>query len=62
MYESVAQGFEYSLIRLNNALRQVSDYAWSTFHMVLNKPLILNMLGLIQSCESARVRQGAKYG
>ena len=26
--------------------RQVSEYAWSTFHRVLNKPPVLNMVGL----------------
>ena len=31
------------LIWLNNALWQGSEYACSTFHRVLNKPLVLNM-------------------
>ena len=33
-------------ICLNNVLWQGSEYAWSTFQRVLNKPLVLNMLGL----------------
>ena len=36
-YGSVAQGFKYAWIWLNNALWQSSKYAWSTFHRVLNK-------------------------
>ena len=38
-YESIVQGSEYARIWLNNALRHGSEYAWSTFHRVLNKPL-----------------------
>ena len=60
-YASVAQGSEYAWIRLSNALRQGSEYAWSTFHRDLNKPPVLNMLGLIESCEYVRVTQGAEY-
>ena len=45
---------------LNNALWQDSEYAWSTFHRVLNRPPLLNMLRLRiwQCCEYARVTQG----
>ena len=62
-YASVAQGFEYVWICLNNALWQGSEYFWSTFHRVLNKPPFPNMLGLRvwQRCECARVTQGAEY-
>ena len=35
-YASIAQGYEYARIRLNNALWQGFEYAWSTFHRVLN--------------------------
>ena len=40
-----------------------SEYAWWTFHKILNKPLFLNMSGLRiwQGCEYARVTQGAEY-
>ena len=63
VYPNVAQGSEYLWIRLNNALWQGSEYAWSTFHSVLNKPPVLHMpeLRISQSCEYARVVQGAQY-
>ena len=50
-------------ILLNNALSQGSEYAWSTFHRVLNKRPVLNMPGLRiwQGCEYAKVTQGAEY-
>ena len=40
-----------------------SEYAWSTFHRVLNKSPVLNMLGLKiwQGCEYSRFTQGAEY-
>ena len=46
MYASIAQGSEYARIWLNNALWKGSEYALSTFHRVLNKPLVQNMPGL----------------
>ena len=62
-YASVAQGSEYARIWLNNALWKCSEYAWSTFHIVLNKPPVLNMPGLRiwQGCEYARVTKGVEY-
>ena len=62
-YASVAQGSEYALIWLNNALGQGSEYTWSMFRKVLNKRSVLNMPGLRiwQGCEYARVAQGAEY-
>ena len=62
-YASVAQDSEYPWICLNNVLWQGSEYARSTFHSVLNKPLVLNMpeLRIWQGCEYARVPQGAQY-
>ena len=45
-YASVAQGYEYALIWLNNALGQYPEDAWSMLHMVLNKLPVLNMPGL----------------
>ena len=49
-------------IWLNNAPWQDAEYAWSTFHMVLNNLPVLNMSGLRiwQGCEYARVTQGAE--
>ena len=63
VYASVAEGSEYVFIWLNNVLCQDSEYAWSAFHSILNKPPILNMLGLRiwRGCECARVIQGAKF-
>ena len=60
---SAGQCSEYAWIWLNNAPWQGSEYACSTFHTVLNKPPVLNMPGLRtwQSCEYARVTQGAEY-
>ena len=57
------QRSEYTRIWLNNALWQGSEYAWSTFHRVINNPPVLNMLGLRiwQGCEYARVTQVAEY-
>ena len=51
-------------IWLSTALWQGSEYAWSLFDRVLSKPSVLNMLGLRiwQSCEYARVTQGAEVG
>ena len=46
VHESVVQGSEYASIWLNNVLWQSFEYTWSTFHRVLNKPPVLNMLGL----------------
>ena len=42
---------------------QGSEYAWSMFHRVLNKPLVLNMPGLRiwHNCEYVRVTQGTEY-
>ena len=62
-YVNVAQGSEYDWIWLNNAIWQGSEFAWSTFHRVLNKPQVLNMSGLRiwQGCEYARVTQGVEY-
>ena len=62
-YASIAQGYEYAWIWLNNALWQGSEYDWSTFHKVLNRPPVLNMPGLRiwQGCEYARVTQVAEY-
>ena len=54
---SVSQGSEYAWIWLNNALWQGSKYTWLTFHMVLNKLLVLNMVRLC-ICE---VVQSAEY-
>ena len=53
----------YVRIWLDNALWQGSENAWSTFHRVLKKPPVLNMLGLRiwQGCEYARVTQVAEY-
>ena len=42
-YLSVAQGSEYAWVWLNNAQWYGSEYAWSTFHCVINKPPVLNM-------------------
>ena len=63
VYASVAQSFEYVWIWLNNALWQVSEYTWSTFHRVLNEPLILNVLGLgiRLGWKYAGVTHGAEY-
>ena len=46
-------------IWLNNSLWQGSQYVWSTFHRLLNKPQVLNMLGLRiwHGHEYARVTQ-----
>ena len=62
-YASVAQGFEYTWMWMNNALRQGSEYAWSTFCRILNKSLVLNMIGLKiwQGYGYARVTHGAEY-
>ena len=62
-YASVAQGSAYASLWLNNALLQGCEFAWSTFHSVLNKPTVLNMLGLWiwQGCEYTRVTQGVEY-
>ena len=62
-YASIAQGSEYAWIWLNNALLQGSEHAWSMFHMIFNKPQVLNIPGLRkwQGCEYARVTQGAEY-
>ena len=48
---------------LNNVLWQASKYVWSTFHSVLNYPLVQYMPGvrIWQGCEYARVAQGAEY-
>ena len=51
-------------IWLNNAhLLWCSEYAWSTFHSVLNKHLVQNIPGLRtwQGCEYVRVPQDAEY-
>ena len=42
---------------------QGSEYGWSTFRRVLNKPLVLNMLGLKiwLGYECARVKKCAEY-
>ena len=63
-YTSVAQGSEYAGIWMNNALCQGSEYPWSMFHKVLNKPLFINIPGLRkwQGFENARIRQGAENG
>ena len=63
VYGSVAQGCKYAWIWLKNALWQGSEYAWSRYYKHLNKPPVLNMLGLrtLQGCEYARVTQGAEY-
>ena len=45
-YANVTLGSEYAWIRINNALRQGSKYAWSTFHRVLNRLPVLNMARL----------------
>ena len=42
-YTSIGQSSEYVSIWLNNSLWQGSEYAWSTFHRVLNKPPVLDM-------------------
>ena len=62
-YARVAQDSEYAWIWLNNALWQGSEHARSTLHRVLNKPPVLNMLGLRiwQGFECATVTQGAEY-
>ena len=61
-YASVAQGYESAWIWLNNALWKGSEYAWSTFHMVLSKSPVLNMLErrIWQGSEYARVTKGAE--
>ena len=63
MFASVAQGSEYASIWLNNALWRGSEYAWSTYHGVLNEPLVLNMpeLRIWQGYEHTKVRQGVEY-
>ena len=40
-----------------------SEYVWSTFHRILNKPPVRNLpeLRIWQGCEYARVKQGADY-
>ena len=60
---SNASGSKYVWIWLSDALWQGSKYAWSTFRRVLNKPLLLNMLGLKiwLGYECARVTQGVEY-
>ena len=60
---NIAQGPEYASICLNNTLWQGSEYSWSTFHRVLNKAAVLNMLGfrIWQGCKYARVTQGTEY-
>ena len=62
-YASVTKDSEYAWIWLNNALWQGYEYAFSTFHRVLSKPPVLNMLGLRiwQGCEYERVTQGFEY-
>ena len=62
-YASVAKGSEYAWIWLNNVLSQGFQYDWFTFHKVLEKPPVLNMLGLRiwKGCEYARVTQSAEY-
>ena len=44
-------------------LWQVSEYAWSKFHRVLNMPPVLNMqeLGIWQGCKYTRVTQGFEH-
>ena len=61
-YASIAQDSEYAWIWLNSALWQGSEHAWLTFHMILNKPPVLNVSGirLCQDCEYARVTQGTE--
>ena len=56
-------GSKYVWIWLSDALWQGSEYAWSTFRRVLNKPLVLNKLGLKiwLGYECARVTQGVEY-
>ena len=51
------------MAEVNNVPRQGSEYDWSTFHRVLNKPRDLNMpwLRIWQVCEYARVTEGAVY-
>ena len=53
----------HKVLNMPSVLWQGSEYAWSTLHRVLNKPPILNMLGLRiwQGCEYARATQGAEY-
>ena len=48
---------------MNNGLWQDSDYAWSSFHRVLTKPIVLNIPGLRiwQGYEYARVTHDADY-
>ena len=62
-YARVAQSSEYPWIWLNNALWQGSEYAWSRFHRDLNKPPVLNILGVKTwpGCKYARVTEGAEY-
>ena len=52
---------EYALI--DPSLWHGSEYTWSMFHKVLDKPPVLNMPGfrMWQGCEYVRVRQGAEY-
>ena len=62
-YTNVALGPEYTWAWLNNALQQGSEYAWSTFHKLLNKLPVLNKPGLRiwQGSEYPRVTQGVEY-
>ena len=42
---------------------EVSEYAWSKFHRVLNMPLVLNVPGLEMwgGCEYAKVTDDPEY-
>ena len=59
-YASVAHGSEFTWIWLNKALWQCSEYAWSTFYRVLNKPPVLNVPDSEYS-KFVRVSQGGEY-
>ena len=54
-------GIQVSQVSLDESLHKV--LARSTFHRVLNKPLVLNMVlcRIWQGCEYVRVTQGAEY-
>ena len=57
-------GFRVCQVSAYVSVAQGSEYAWSLFHRVLSNSSVLNMLGLRiwQSCEYARVTQGAEVG
>ena len=58
-YASFAWGSEYAWIWLSNALWKGCKYIWSTFHRVLNKLPVLNILvlRLWEGCKYVRVTQ-----